>query len=311
MRIDRMLAITIMLLNRDRISARELAERFEVSVRTVYRDIDAINMAGIPVISYPGNDGGFGIMENYRLDRQLLTLNDMLTILTALKGIDTGLIHREVESAIEKIQNLVPKEKAGQAEQFFSQMVIDNAPYGLSNRYRERLDLFRKAITENKPVQIKYLNAKGETQKRVIEPMTLIMKGYTWYLFAFCRARDDYRIFKISRIKEASILDQQFKRREASYKTYFSDGDDLPATPIILKFSPEARVKVEDYFDEERIETLENGDMIVRVSYPEDEWVYSFILSYGEHVEVLEPPHIKEIIREKAKKIINIYASKC
>jgi predicted DNA-binding transcriptional regulator YafY len=130
MRIDRMLAITVMLLNRDRINARELAEKFEVSVRTVYRDIDAINMAGIPVISFPGNEGGFGIMEHFRLDRQLLTLNDMLTILTALKGIDTGLIHKEVESAIEKITNLVPKEKADQAEQFFNQMVIDVVPYG-------------------------------------------------------------------------------------------------------------------------------------------------------------------------------------
>lgn len=311
MRIDRMLAITVMLLNRDRISARELAEKFEVSVRTVYRDIDAINMAGIPVISFPGNEGGFGIMENYRLDRQLLTLNDMLTILTALKGINTGPIHIEVESAIEKIKNLVPKEKAGQAEQFFNQMVIDIAPHGLINRYRERLDLFKKAIAENKPVKISYLNAKGEMQVRMIEPMTLIMKGYTWYLFAFCRKRGDYRIFKISRIKEASVLDQSFKRRDASYKDYFTDGDDLPATPLILKFSSEARVKVEDYFDEESIERLESGDMIVRVSYPEDEWVYAFILSYGEHVEVLEPEHIKKIIREKAEKIINIYDSKC
>jgi predicted DNA-binding transcriptional regulator YafY len=310
MRIDRMLAITIMLLNRGRISARELAEKFEVSVRTVYRDIDAINMAGIPVISYPGNEGGFGIMENYKLDRQLLTLNDMLTILTALKGIDTGLIHKEVESAIEKIQSLVPKEKAGQAEQFFNQMAIDVAPYGLSKRYRERLDLFRKAITNNLPVQIKYLNAKGDMQERVIEPMTLIMKGYTWYLFAFCRNRDDYRIFKISRIKEASILDQPFRRRAASYKDYFTDGDALPATPITLKFSHRARVKVEDYFDEESIERLENGDMIVKVSYPEDEWVYSFILSYGEHVEVLDPPHLKEIIKEKARQILRLYNSR-
>ncbi|NLD37627.1 MAG: HTH domain-containing protein [Desulfatiglans sp.] len=135
MRIDRMLAITVMLLNRDRIIARELAEKFEVSVRTVYRDIDAINMAGIPVISYSGNEGGFGIMEHFRLDRQLLTLNDMLTILTALKGIDTGLIHKEVESAIEKITNLVPKEKADQAEQFFNQMVIDVVPYGSGKKY--------------------------------------------------------------------------------------------------------------------------------------------------------------------------------
>jgi predicted DNA-binding transcriptional regulator YafY len=92
MRIDRMLSITVMLLNRDRVSARELAEKFEISIRTVYRDIEAINLAGIPVISYPGNSGGFGIMENYRLDRQLLTLNDMLGILTALKGVNSALM---------------------------------------------------------------------------------------------------------------------------------------------------------------------------------------------------------------------------
>lgn len=309
MRIDRMLAITVILLNRDRISARELADKFEVSVRTVYRDIDAINLAGIPVVSYPGNEGGFSIMENYRLDRQLLTLNDMLTILTALKGFDTGPTHKEVESAIEKITNLVPKEKAGQAELFFNQMVMDVAPYGSGKKYNERLNLLRKAVTDSSLVKIRYLNAKGEMQTRVIEPMTLIMQGYIWYLFAFCRKRDAFRIFKISRIKEAFILDQPFKRRDASYKDYFTDGDNLPATPIILKFSPEARVKVEDYFDDEQIERLINGDMIVRVTYPENEWVYSFILSYGEHVEVLEPEHIKEIIREKAKKILQIYKS--
>jgi predicted DNA-binding transcriptional regulator YafY len=309
MRIDRMLAITVILLNRDRISARELAERFEVSVRTVYRDIDAINMAGIPVISYPGNEGGFGIMENYRLDRQLLTLNDMLTILTALKGINTGPIHKEVESAIEKIQNLVPKEKAGQAEQFFNQMVIDSAPYGYNNRYKDRLKNIQRSIVDNRLMRVRYLNSKGESLERVLEPMTLIMKGYTWYLFAFCRNKDDYRVFRVSRIKDMEVLEKPFIRKEASYKAYFTDGDDLPSTPVILKFSPEVRVKVEDYFDEELIETLENGDMIVRVSYPEDEWVYSFILSYGEHVEVLDPPHVKEIIREKAKQMLKLYKS--
>jgi predicted DNA-binding transcriptional regulator YafY len=99
MRIDRMLAITVMLLNRDRITARELADKFEVSVRTIYRDMDAINLAGIPIVSFAGNDGGFGIMENYRIDSQALTLNDMFTILSAFKGVTTSLDDVELEAA--------------------------------------------------------------------------------------------------------------------------------------------------------------------------------------------------------------------
>ncbi|MBN2401782.1 MAG: YafY family transcriptional regulator [Spirochaetes bacterium] len=308
MRIDRMLAITVMLLNRDRISARELAEKFEVSVRTIYRDIDAINLAGIPVVSYPGNDGGFGIMENYKIDRQLLTLNDMLTILSALKGINTGLKNSEVENAIEKISNLVPKEKAEEMELFFRQMVIDIAPYGHSEKYKNNLKVIQRSIADNKLLRIIYTNIKGEKLERIIEPMTLIMRGYIWYLFAFCRERNNFRIFRLSRIKNIQVLEQNFTRKDQSHEKYINQKDETqPETPIVLKFSPAARVKVEDYFEEEQIEILENGDMIVRVSYPEDEWVYSFILSYGESVEVLEPPHIKKIIRDKIKMVLEKY----
>jgi predicted DNA-binding transcriptional regulator YafY len=310
MRIDRMLTIIVMLLNRDRITARELADKFEVSVRTVYRDIDAINIAGIPVVSYSGNDGGFGIMENYKIDRQLLSLNDMLTILTALKGINTGLDDREVDSAIEKISSLVPKEKVEEMQLFFKQMVIDISPYGHTEKYKNKVKAIQRSIADNKLICIIYTNAKGEKLERTIEPMTLLIKGYTWYLFAFCRERNDYRIFRLSRIKNVEILDQNFLRKDASYKKFISQNDEAQATTnIVLKFSSNARVKVEDYFEEEQMEIQENGDIIVRVSYPEDEWVYSFILSYGEHVEVLEPPWIKKIINEKAKKILEKYTS--
>lgn len=308
MRIDRMLAITVMLLNRDRISARELADKFEVSIRTVYRDIEAINMAGIPIISYTGSSGGFGIMENYKIDRQLLTLSDMLAILTALKGINTSLEDKELDSAIEKISSLVPKEKSEEMKLHFEKMVIDILPWGYTDKQKDKVKIIQNAISDNFLINITYTSLKEERLKRTIEPMTLIMKGYSWYLFAFCRERNDYRFFRVSRIKSLNILEQKFKRREASYTSY--NIDDNPATKIanlVLKFSSKIRVKVEDYFNEEQLEFLKNGDIIVRISWPEDEWVYSFILSYGEYIEVLEPPHIKKILREKAKKILQKY----
>ncbi len=308
MRIDRMLAITVMLLNRDRISARELANKFEVSVRTIYRDIEAINLAGIPVISYPGNDGGFGIMENYRIDRQVLTLNDMFTILSALKGINTGLRDVELESAIEKIKSLVPNEKSIDMELHFEQLVIDLMPWGLSTKHKQFFKDIQKAVHSNTLVEIKYSNSKSETFERTIEPMSLILMGNIWYLFAFCRKRNDYRVFRLSRIKNIKILSQNFIRKEASYKNYFKqENKSLSMAHLVLKFSSEIRARVEDYFHEEQLEIQKNGDIIARVSYPENEWVYSFILSYAEFVEVLEPVHIRKIIQEKAKKILEQY----
>src|SRR4030042_1157213 len=117
MRIDRMLAIVIMLLNKDRVSARELSNKFEVSIRTVYRDIDAINLAGIPIVSFSGNNGGFGILDNYKIDRQLLSLDDMISILTTLKGINNTLEDKYLSNAIDKITSLVPKDKSAELSQ--------------------------------------------------------------------------------------------------------------------------------------------------------------------------------------------------
>jgi predicted DNA-binding transcriptional regulator YafY len=308
MRIERMLAITIMLLNRDRISAKEFSQKFAVSVRTVYRDIEAINLAGIPVISYQGNDGGFGIMENYRIDRQVLTLPDMFTILTALKGVNTGIENIGIESVFEKIKNLVPKNKSGEMEKHFGSIAIDLMPWGFREREKTTFRTIQDSISRNLLLKIRYDSSKGETSERTIEPMTLLLMGYSWYLFAFCRLRENFRLFRLSRIREAEIMNESFSRREATYRDYVSheqQGDSM--VHLILKFSPEAKTRVLDYIREEQIEIQDDGSMIVKISYPEDEWVYSNILSYGEHVEVLSPPHIRKIIQEKTKKILSKY----
>ena len=308
MRIDRMLAITVMLLNRQRISARELAEKFEVSIRTIYRDIEAINMAGIPVVSFSGNNGGFGILETFTLDRQLLTLNDMINILGALKGVNTTFKDRELDTAIEKIQNLVPKDKERQVQRHLQQVVIDIVPMGYTRRQKERLQVVQQAVTRSHLLKFEYRNSKGETCTRTVEPMTLLFKGYAWYLYAFCLLKNDFRLFRLSRMKDALMIDKQFTRREKTYlENSEQDTTTIPWVRLVLKFSPCVRFRVEDYFDEETIELLPSGELLVTVEYPENEWVYSLILGYGEYVKVLEPEHIREIIRKKSRKIFNLY----
>jgi predicted DNA-binding transcriptional regulator YafY len=308
MRIDRLLAITIMLLNRDRISARALAEYFEVSVRTIYRDVDALNLAGIPIISYPGNSGGFGIVESYKIDRQLLTLDNMMTILTTLKGVNITLEDRQLDMAIEKISSLIPVEKDNEIRQHFNKMVIDISPWGYGRRQKDKLKMIYQALNDNKLLKLTYYNTKGEETERAVEPMTLIFKGFGWYLFAYCRNKNDFRLFRLSRMRNLHILSETFSRKDVSYRGYdMKLSKSINWVKLELKFSKEARVRVEDQFEPDQIRCQEDGSLIVNVSFPEDTWVYATILSYGEQVEVLKPEYIREIILEKIKKTAGIY----
>ncbi len=308
MRIDRMLAITVLLLNRDRISARALSEKFEVSVRTIYRDIDAINLAGIPVVSYPGNNGGFGIMDNYKLDRQVLTLKDMVAIVSALRGISTSLDYDELDGAIEKIRSLLPKQHSSDQTSPSEQFVVELLPWGYRRRQKDVIKTVHEAIIKNTLLRFLYRNSKGESRKRRVEPMTLFFRGFAWYLFAYCRLKRGFRFFRLSRMSGVKQATEIFERRETSFREYWPEEDSIPHNvDLVLRFSSKVRFRVEDYFDRDQIRLEKSGELIVTVSLPEDDWVYSMLLSYGEDAEVLEPARIREILAKKAKKILTLY----
>ncbi|MGD9202432.1 MAG: YafY family protein [Chitinispirillia bacterium] len=308
MRIDRMLSIIIILLNRRSITARELSDKFEISIRTAYRDIQAINNAGIPVVSYQGAGGGYCIMENYRISKQLLTLKDMATILNALKSVNSAFKNRELDNAIEKINSIVPTNRINEVSSYLEQYAIDAFPWGFSAKKKEQLQSIHNAISNSYIIQFGYRNQKNIKSQRTVEPLTLLYKGNTWYLFSFCLMRNDFRIFRLSRIKALKITDTHFIRKKASYKDYLEAAE----TPekmvnLILKFNPAVQLIVEDSFDEDQIKYLDTGELLVKVCFPEDEWLYSYILSFGESVEVIEPINIRQVIINKAKKIKKIY----
>jgi predicted DNA-binding transcriptional regulator YafY len=309
MRIDRMLAITIILLNKDRVSAKELADKFEVSIRTVYRDIDAISMAGIPITSYSGKQGGFAIIDSFKLDRQLLTMKDLLAILSALKGINATLENKELDSAIEKITCLIPDDQTNMLEDHMQHISIDILPWGYKKSQQKYLKCIHNSITENKIIEFQYENAKGEIRERKVEPMTLIFKGYAWYLFSYCLYRNDYRLFRLSRMKNVNLPDETFIRKEKTYKEFFKESyQSAKLIDVVLKFSNNVKQKVFEYFGEEKAAMQEDGNIIVKFTYPEDDdYIYSMILGFEEHVELLEPDYMREKLKEKAEKILSNY----
>jgi len=315
MKINRLLAIITILLNREKISAVELSKRFEVSIRTIYRDIEAINMAGIPVVSQSGNNGGFYIVDNYKINHQFLTLEDKISIVEALKNINRFLDNKQVELAIEKIKSIVPRERRAEFDSHLEQMVIDNLPWGSKKSKKENLNykIIYIAVENKKCIVFGYRNSKGQYDWREVEPLTLVFKGFSWYLFSFCKLRSDYRLFKLSRMDNLNVLEKEIEQDKMSYEQYENLGrnkyDENKMIRVVLKFSNRVRYRIEDYFDISEIKVEEDGSLVVETDFFEDEWVYSMILSYGEYVEVIEPYRIRKIIKDKSEKIYKIYSN--
>ena len=303
MRLQRLLSITIMLINRRKITAPELADHFDVSIRTIYRDIEAIQAAGVPVVSYQGHEGGFCIMENYRISRQVLTFEDICSILSTLKGINTTLSSRELDDAIEKIECLIPEDREKEFKLRSEQIAFDIVPWGSTQRLQEQFRLLHRCITEQYPVSFTYTNNQAMVVSRTVEPMTLLFKSYSWYLFGYCRTREDFRLFKLSRIRDISVQNERFSRKNRSYREVISwDESNVHKKPIDLEllFMPRARVKVEESFEPDQIHLQDDGFIHVTITFPEDEWIYSWLLSFADDIEIVKPLSI----RNRFKKII-------
>jgi len=309
MRLYRLLAIVMLLVNRDKINAQDLAQYFEVSTRTIYRDLDTINEAGIPVISHQGADGGFSIMDNFKMDKNILTPEEILSIISALEGINSTLDDRKIKDITLKMRSLF--EGYNQADEIPEEIIIDLTPWENNQEIQERLSLLKKAIKEKRTVQINYLNSGKEELKRVVEPLSLVLKGNIWYLYAYCRLRNDYRIFRITRMENIVVQAGKFSRKEKTFAEFEEEnnwGKNLKPVKLTLKFQPRALLRVQDYFSKEQKQINDDGSITVNLTWPEDDWVYGFLLSFGDDVEVLEPAYIRNIISNMAQKMVKIYS---
>ncbi|MFP4546816.1 MAG: helix-turn-helix transcriptional regulator [Fidelibacterota bacterium] len=307
LRLERLLSIVFLLLNREKITAMELAEKFQVSERTIYRDIKTINLAGIPIVSHTGQTGGFSIIEDYRIDKQVLSVKEMTSIVNALKGVNASLQNQEIDNIIEKICDLMPRNNLHENLVSNTAVAIDLVPWGMSKQYQKTLKTINAAIENRTIITFKYTRLGGTPTWRTVEPMTMMFKGYTWYLFGYCRLRKDYRVFRINRIRKLQAGHQLFIRKQKSYHEYLNWNEKAPAVTLTLKFAKEMHFQVGDQFQENEIIYDEDGNMIVTTTMPENNWVYGYILSFGSFVEVLAPEKYRRVIAEEGRKIMQIY----
>ncbi|CAG7636091.1 hypothetical protein PAECIP111802_02216 [Paenibacillus allorhizosphaerae] len=292
-----------MLLNNEVLSASALAEKYNVSQRTIYRDIDAICAAGIPVVSYQGVNGGYGIMEEYKMDKSLLGSYDVESLITILHSMSTVF---EDERALETIHRL---QTVGQESQTQS-LSMDIGSWRANT---ESLRLLRTAITERRVIRFDYINAKNERTNRIVEPVRLMYKYGAWYLYAFCRTRADYREFRVTRMADVTATLETFHRThvvEQRERTYDMSRQAHKAD-VVLHFSVDSLAMAMDHFYDADKRFNDDGSltMTLKIVNPaEARWLLSILLSFGDRVEVMEPAELRQVMKTKLEKMLSRYA---
>ena len=296
MQINRLFEIVYLLLEKNCITAKELSEHFGVSVRTIYRDIDILSTANIPIYTNKGKGGGISLLENFVLDKSILSEEEQNQILFALQSLEKLNVNNE-KKALEKMSMLFNKGTKNWIE-------IDFSNWGTDSTQNEKFNKIKESIINSKVIEITYFNSYGEENKRPIEPLQIWFKDKSWYIKAFCRLKQDYRIFKITRIRDVKVLDEHFKKELPIEK---EKKQNFKVISLKLEISKEMAYRVYDEFEKENISKNENGDFIITIDYPENEWVYGYILSFGEYAKILSPEYAKDIVKKRLDKTIKNY----
>ncbi len=289
---SRLFQIVYYLLDRGGATAGELAEKFEVSVRTIYRDIDALSGAGIPIYTEAGRKGGVRLMKDFVLDKALLSETEKQEIVTALQSINATR-YVDYNDILGKLSALFHMDSKSWLE-------VDFSRWGDKQKDNQKFELLKAAVIYHKSVKIRYAGSCEEIRDRVIQPLKLVYKSMAWYLKAYCAERQDYRIFKLTRILKLEVLEDSF--------TPFSfpeqkSGREQEYTQMTLCFPKEMAYRVYDEFDETQVKRQADGDFLVSVQMPEDAWLIGFLLSFGTQVEIIEPARLRETVREQARLI--------
>ena len=302
MKLQRLIAILTVLLQKDRVSATTLAEKFEVSVRTIYRDIEALESAVIPIVTHTGVNGGISIIEQYKIDKKLFTDQDISTLLTSLYSVSGSIPEAKLNQTLEKIKGLIPREHGRTIEVTSKQLYIDMTPWSNHPRISEALKQVQKSLEESKLIQFSYTPRHGETATRIAEPHQLVLKENNWYLRAFCLERQDFRIFKLRRMENILVLPQKFEPREfADGMTDFKDWKSDRLTVVELVIDGSLRERALDYCRDEYMEDLDDGSIYIKMPFVESEMGYSVLLGMGYQCEVIAPAHIRmEVTRRIA-----------
>lgn len=301
MQIDRLIQIVFLLLRHENITAKQLAEELCVSTRTIYRDINILSVAGIPITSQKGFGGGLSLLHGFSLDKSYFTQEEQNNIVQALQILKSS-NYPDADKSLNKVAGLFSHNLQSEW------LEIDFSYWGSPEKERNNITALERAIINKYVITFTYFNAELTVTHQTVEPLKLVFKSHSWYLVAYSENKKDIRTFKMSRIRELKITDQLFERelpKDFSITPVYKEEYNTPV--FILHFSEKIAYKVYDEFQEKYIKKLDDGTLEVTFRYQLSDWTFLYLLSFGEYVEIIEPVEARNILKEKAKKIFSMY----
>lgn len=272
-------------------TAPELAEKLEVSIRTIYRDIDIISSVGVPIYVTTGRNGGIQIDDSFVLDRLILSDKEKEDIITALKSV--SIVDDRNCDTLSKLSAIFNTKNEDWLE-------VDFSRWGNKAQDNTMFQKLKEAIISRKMLCIVYANTRGEVIERVICPLKMVYKAKNWYIKSFCMNKSDFRIFKLTRIIQARDMEKnfspmEFPQEKKEMKVNYEN--------VILRFPQRMAYRIYDEFEVDEIHQDDNGDFIICAPMPIDEWLIGYLLSFGSKVCIIEPKYLKKIVYNEAKKI--------
>ena len=301
MQIDRLIQIVFLLLRHENITAKQLAEELCVSTRTIYRDINILSVAGIPITSQKGFGGGLSLLQGFSLDKSYFTQEEQNNIVQALQILKSS-NYPDADKSLNKVAGLFSHNLQSEW------LEIDFSYRGSPEKERNNITALERAIINKYVITFTYFNAELTVTHQTVEPLKLVFKSHSWYLVAYSENKKDIRTFKMSRIRELQITNQLFDRelpKDFSITPVYKEEYNTPV--FILHFSEKIAYKVYDEFQEKYIKKLDDGTLEVTFRYQLSDWTFLYLLSFGEYVEIIEPVEARNILKEKAKKIFSMY----
>jgi predicted DNA-binding transcriptional regulator YafY len=300
MKLDRLLGILTVLLQKEKVTAPYLARKFEVSRRTINRDIEDICKAGIPLVTMQGANGGITIAEGYKIDKNLFTYEELENIIIGLKGIKSVTKSVNVEQLIDKFS--VKNESVNSLK---DNIIIDLASF-YKGSLSDKITLFKDAIRNKFKVNFRYFGANGDSERQ-IEPYYITFKWSSWYVLGFCLARNDFRLFKLNRMTEINILYETYVPREIpaekeNLDNYFSDNMN-----VTVLFDKSVKYRLVDDYGVDSFITQKDGRLLFQSNFTNKQFLIDWLFSFADKVEVVEPQELKDEITKTAKNIIYLY----
>ncbi|QQD83773.1 YafY family transcriptional regulator [Bacillus siamensis] len=301
MKLERLLSIIFKLLHNEILSASSLADEFQVSSRTIYRDIEAICAAGIPIVSYQGANGGFGIMKGYKFDKSLIGSHDVLNLITVLSSLSSLFEDKEVEHTIDRLKSL---DTSGNNRTLYVELEsLRTEPNSLRH--------LRKAIHEKKVVRFDYVSNKNEFTSREAEPIHLHYKFRNWYVYGYCRERQDVREFKVSRMMNITLTQEEFMHsHKLKGDSSYSDSNAEGFEDVVIWVDPNSLAKALDQFQNASKIMNSDGSMTFTISVYQPlnaGWLISILLSFGSGAKMIKPVQLQSKLIAEAKKIMKVY----